>query len=136
MRYELNVLSKSCSENMQHIYRRTSMRISIKLQNNFNEITLQHGWPPINLLYIFRTYFFKNDHGVLLLTFDHCCLFRNMRLLSKPWISDFKTYVNLFPSLCISNTAALLLNKYILLILFICSVHVSNHFHRIVLSKW
>ena len=27
-------------------------------KSNFIEITIRHGWPPLNLLYIFRTLFF------------------------------------------------------------------------------
>ena len=46
-----------CSENMQQIYRRTSMP---KSQSNFIEITFQHGCSPANLLHIFRTPFPKN----------------------------------------------------------------------------
>ena len=41
--------------------------ISIKLQSNLIEITLQHGCPPVNLLHIFRTPFPKNTSGRLLL---------------------------------------------------------------------
>ena len=41
--------------------------ISVKLQSNFIEITLQHGCSPVNLLYIFRTPFTKNTYGWLLL---------------------------------------------------------------------
>ena len=41
--------------------------ISIKLQNNFIEITLQHVCSPVNLLHIFRTLFHKNTYGGLLL---------------------------------------------------------------------
>ena len=33
----------------------------------FIEITLRHGCPPVNLLHIFRTPFFKNTSGWLLL---------------------------------------------------------------------
>ena len=43
--------------------------ISIKLQSNFNEITLWHGCSPLNLLHIFRTPFSKNTSGRLLLYF-------------------------------------------------------------------
>ena len=42
--------------------------ISIKLQSNFIEITLQHECSPVNLLLIFRTSFYKNASGGLLLT--------------------------------------------------------------------
>ena len=41
--------------------------ISIKLQSNFIEITLQHGCSPVNSLHIFRTPFTKNTSGRLLL---------------------------------------------------------------------
>ena len=37
----------------------------------FIEITLQHGYFPVNLLYIFRTPFLKNTSGWLLLTNLH-----------------------------------------------------------------
>ena len=41
--------------------------ISIKLQSNFIEITLWHGYSPVNSLHIFRTPFLKNTSGRLLL---------------------------------------------------------------------
>ena len=41
--------------------------ISIKLENNFIEITLRHGCSPVSLLDIFRTPFLKNTSGLLLL---------------------------------------------------------------------
>ena len=41
--------------------------ISIKLLCNFIEIALQYGCSPINLLYIFRTPFFRNTSERLLL---------------------------------------------------------------------
>ena len=41
--------------------------ISIKLQKNFTEIALGHGYSPVNLLHIFRTPFPKNTSGWLLL---------------------------------------------------------------------
>ena len=41
--------------------------ISIKLQSSFIEITLRHGCSPVNLLHIFRTHFYKNTSGGLLL---------------------------------------------------------------------
>ena len=49
------VLWKTCSENMQQIYRRAPMQ-----KSNFTEIALRHGCSPVNLLYIFRTPFLKN----------------------------------------------------------------------------
>ena len=41
---------------------------SIKLLCKFIEITLRHGFSPINLLHISRTPFLKNTSGWLLLT--------------------------------------------------------------------
>ena len=41
--------------------------ISIKLQSNFIEITLRHGWSPVNLQHIFKILFLKNTSGRLLL---------------------------------------------------------------------
>ena len=38
-----------------------------RLQRNFIEIALRHGCSPVNLLYIFRTPFQKNNSGWLLL---------------------------------------------------------------------
>ena len=57
--------------------------ISIKLLCNFIEITLQHGYSPVNLLYIFRTPFLKNISGWLLLIrhvgFDRFELIHSLR---------------------------------------------------------
>ena len=55
--FALKICSKFTGE---HICR--SM-ISI---SNFIEITLRHGWSPVNLLRIFRTLFLKNISGQLL----------------------------------------------------------------------
>ena len=41
--------------------------ISIKLQSGFIEITLWHGYFPVNLLHVLRTPFSKNTSGWLLL---------------------------------------------------------------------
>ena len=62
---------KKCSENMQQIYRRTSMP-----ECNFNkvvfcnviEITLRHKCSPVNLPHIFRRSFYKNTSRRLPLT--------------------------------------------------------------------
>ena len=66
------VLRKKCFENMQQIYKRTSMS-----KCDFNEvfcslteITLRHGCSPVNLLYIFRIPFPKNTSEQLLLKGD------------------------------------------------------------------
>ena len=42
--------------------------ISIKLLRNFIEIALRYGCYPVNLLHIFRTSFYKNTSGRLLLS--------------------------------------------------------------------
>ena len=56
---------KSCSENIQQIYRRSSLT---KCDfNNNNEIALWHGCFPVNLLHIIRTPFPTNTSGRLLL---------------------------------------------------------------------
>ena len=44
--------------------------ISIKLQGSFVEITLRHESSPVNLLHIFRTPFYENTYGGLLLKAD------------------------------------------------------------------
>ena len=61
---------KRFSENIQQIYRRTPWQsaISAKLQSNFIEVTLRHGFSFVNLLHIFRTPFLKNASGRLLLS--------------------------------------------------------------------
>ena len=41
--------------------------ISKKFQSNFIKITLRHECSPVNLLHIFRTPFYKNTYGGLLL---------------------------------------------------------------------
>ena len=66
-------LGKSCSEKIKQIYRRTSITkcyfnkvASIKF--NKVEITPRHGFSPVNLMHYFRTPFYKNTSGGLLLT--------------------------------------------------------------------
>ena len=54
--------------------------ISTKIQNNFIEITLQHGCSPVNLLHIFRTPFPKNTSGGMLLKQENL---RRLRSLYK-----------------------------------------------------
>ena len=68
------VLVIRCSENMQHIYRRTPMR-----KCDFNKVakqlywnTLWHGCSPVSLLHIFRTSFLMNTSRGLLLSSWHC----------------------------------------------------------------
>ena len=52
-----DLLRKTCSENIQQIYRRTPM---LKCDFHFIEITFLHGCSPVNLPHIFRTPFPKN----------------------------------------------------------------------------
>ena len=63
------VLRKRCSENMQQIYRRTSMPKCDfnKVASNFIEIAVRHECSPIN----FKTLFPKNTSGRLLLEFSN-----------------------------------------------------------------
>ena len=64
-KYALKICSKFTGE---HPCQST---ISIKLQSNFIEIILRHGCSLVNLLHIFRTFFFcKNSYGGLLLEND------------------------------------------------------------------
>ena len=81
---------KRCSENIQQIYRRTSMPrcdfnkvacvISIKLQSNFIEIAPRHGGSPVSLLHIFRIPFLKNTSGWLLLNLYFAMIFEKEEL--------------------------------------------------------
>ena len=54
----LNVCSKFTGE---HPCRSV---ISIKLQSNFIEIALRHGFSPVNLLHLFRTPFLNNTYAL------------------------------------------------------------------------
>ena len=56
---------KRCSENKQQIYRRTPMSKCNfnKVANNFIEITVRHGYSPVDLLHILRIPFLKNASG-------------------------------------------------------------------------
>ena len=60
------ILMKSCFENMQQIYRRTSMP-KCDFSKVAIEMTLWHVCSPVNLLHIFRTPFPKKTLGRLLL---------------------------------------------------------------------
>ena len=66
------VFGKRCSENAQQIYRRTPMPKGDFC--NFIEIALWHGFSPVNQLHIFRTPFFKNTSGELLLEWLLCAV--------------------------------------------------------------
>ena len=63
--------------------------ISINLLCNFIEITLWHGCSPVNLLHIFRTFFYKNTYGRLLL---HFTLYAFRRLALLQWASRFSQF--------------------------------------------
>ena len=56
--FSRRALIKSCSDNIQQMYRRTPL-----LRWDFNKITLRHGCSPLNLLHIFRTAFVKDSSG-------------------------------------------------------------------------
>ena len=63
-----------CSENSQQIYRRIPILKCYLLSNFKVEITLWYGC-SVNLLHIFRTPFYKNTYGRLLLKkFHYTCL--------------------------------------------------------------
>ena len=44
--------------------------ILTKLQSNFIEITFRHGFSPLNLIHIFRTLFYRNTCGGVLLKYS------------------------------------------------------------------
>ena len=60
-------LRKSCSENMQQIYRRAPIPNCDFNKRNFIEITLWDGCSLVNLLHIFINLFIRNTSGGLLL---------------------------------------------------------------------
>ena len=63
------VLKKRCSESMQQICSRTPMP-KCNLNKVARQKSLRHGCSPVNLLHIFRTPFFKNISGWLLLRYN------------------------------------------------------------------
>ena len=73
------VLRKTCSENMQQIYRRTPMpKCDLnKVACNFIEMALGHGCFPVNLLHISRVNFPTNTSGRLFL---YVTLFRMYKI--------------------------------------------------------
>ena len=89
-------LKKRRSENKQQIYRRHPCRsvISIKFLSNFNEITLRHGFYPINLLRIFRTPFSRNTSGRLLLNFFKALQYIQQYLISYSYKYQGNILVN------------------------------------------
>ena len=85
------VFRKSCSENMQRIYRRTPWQsvISIKLQSNFIEIKFWHGCSPVNLLHIFRKPFSQNTSKRLLLRYRPICNFVKKKTPAQMFSYEF-----------------------------------------------
>ena len=82
---------KTCSKfTGEHPYRSA---ISIKLLSNFIEIALRHECSPVNFLHIFRTPFFKNTSGWLLL-YIACCVFKRVQWLFQD--SFFTLAINQF----------------------------------------
>ena len=102
------VLRKSCSENIQQIYKKTPMP-----KAHFG-ITLRHGCFSVNLLHIFRTPFPKNTSGRRLLPYLTSTalgilssFFATVNLyiihkafkLTSPSINKFKVYSNYWETL-------------------------------------
>ena len=80
---------KTCSENMQQIDRRTPM-----LKCHFNKIALQLYWnrtlaSSVNLLYIFRTTFYKNTSGGLLENWRHFLTLHVFTWMLQLYITSF-----------------------------------------------
>ena len=90
-----DVPRKRCSENMQQFTGEHPCQsvISIKLQNNFFEITLRHGCSPVSLLHIFRIPISKNTSGGLLLTLDFLSEFIEKCVESRSFNKWKKIYV-------------------------------------------
>ena len=67
------VLRKRCSEICSKFTGEHPCQsvVSVKLQSNFIEMSLWHGYSPVIWLYIFRTPFAKNTSGMLLLEINY-----------------------------------------------------------------
>ena len=97
-------LLKICSKFTVEHQRRSV--ISIKLQSNFIEITLRHGYSPANLLHIFRTPFPNNTSEGLLLynlnfgktytSYSHVNLQKKTFFFIKKYLRD---YIQLYSQL-------------------------------------
>ena len=85
--------------------------ISIKLQSNFIEITVQHGCSPVNLLPIFRTPFLKNAFGELLLM---KWVMKNYALLCLNQNSNVQRISNVQCAMCRSSHQRCSLKKCVL----------------------
>ena len=91
--------------------------ISIRFQSNFTEITLRHGWSPINLLHIFRTPFTKNASEWLLYIYVHL---RKSIWTVVWWKQSFLYWLLrscrylLVTKICFSNSAPISFRKLLL----------------------
>ena len=108
-----DVLRKRCSKNMQQIYRRISMP-----KCDFSKVALQLYWNrtsawmfSLNLLYIFRTLFYKNISGWLLLAISRSWSTQSQTLKScvntAPVWSLFYKVLHLFFIIVIKACCAL-----------------------------
>ena len=85
------ILRKRCSENILQMYRKKPMP-KCEVLCNFIEITIRHGYSPVNLLHIFRTPFLKNTSGWLLL----CYLWTHWRSKYMPLHKKMKFSIKNF----------------------------------------
>ena len=77
--------------------------ISIKLQSNFIEITLRHGCSLVNLIHIFRTTFYKNTFGRLILDIQSWGYFCTAISHLQKLVNDFSVcQVYVFWKLCLT----------------------------------
>ena len=73
------------------------------MKNNFIGITLRHGRSPVNLLYIFRTFFLRNTSGWLLLLNrftknNHPCYYVLFFFLLNTLFAECRTRLCMFRS--------------------------------------
>ena len=68
--------------------------VSVNLPNKCIEIALRHGCSPVNLLHIFRTPFYKNTSGGLLL------ISATYNTVSRNLMSCFAKILNRWTNLC------------------------------------
>ena len=84
--------------------------IPIKLLGNFIEMTLRHGCSPVSLQYIFRTPFYKNTHGGMLLITHNDALKRKF-VNSKYEQISCRLCSFFFNGNIVSGLSGLLMNK-------------------------
>ena len=86
---------KSCSENMQQIYEKTSVP-----ESNFIEIALRHGCSPVNLLHVFGTPFPRNKKHLRVTASDFWYFSRSYFALTvNILISERPSWNNFWPEL-------------------------------------